>query len=75
MELEVRANNHLKKYYQTKDLCIILGIGKNTAYKLVKLDGFPKVQIGKKIFIPKEELEIYLKKHIGSKIKLDVDNK
>ena len=75
MVLEVQANNHLKKYYQTKDLCNILGISKNTAYKLVKLDGFPKVQIGKKIFIPKEELEVYLKKHIGSKIKLDVDNK
>ena len=50
-------------------------MSKNTAYKIVKLDGFPKVQIGKKIFIPKDDLHIYLRKHIGTKINLDVDNK
>ena len=60
----------ITKYLQTKDLCSILGISKNTAYKIVKLDGFPKIQIGKKFFIPKDDLEAYLNKHIGSKIKV-----
>lgn len=50
---------------------MILDISKNTAYKLVKQQGFPKVKIGKKFFIPEDELDIYLKKHIGTKIKID----
>ena len=53
----------------------MLGVSKNTAYRILKLDGFPKIQIGKKFFIPEDDLEIYLKKHIGSKIKVDVDNR
>ena len=65
----------ITKYLQTKDLCSILGVSKNTAYKIVKLDGFPKIQIGKKFYIPEDDLEIYLKKHVGGKIKVDVDNR
>ncbi len=53
----------------------MLGVSKNTAYRILKLDGFPKIQIGKKFFIPEDDLTIYLKKHIGSKIKVDIDNK
>ena len=60
---------------QTKDLCHILGISKNTAYRIVKIDGFPKIQIGKKFYIPEDDLETYLKKHVGTKIKVDVDNR
>lgn len=66
-------NNIKRRYLQTKDLCNILGVSKNTAYKIVKLDGFPKIKIGKKFYIPEEELDIYLKKHIGTKIKIDKD--
>jgi len=65
----------LTRYLQTKDLCHILGISKNTAYRIVKLDGFPKIQIGKKFYIPEDDLETYLKKHVGTKIKVDVDNR
>ena len=52
----------------------MLGVSKNTAYRIVKLDGFPKIQIGKKFFIPEDDLEMYLKKHIGGRIKVDIDN-
>lgn len=58
---------------QTKDLCKLLGVSKNTAYKIVRQVGFPKIKIGKKFFIPKDELYNYLKKHIGTKIKIDND--
>lgn len=53
----------------------MLGVSKNTAYRIVKLDGFPKIQIGKKFYIPEDDLETYLKKHVGTKIKVDVDNR
>ena len=40
----------------------------------MKLDGFPKIQIGKKFYIPEDELWKYLKKHIGCRIKIDEQN-
>lgn len=48
-----------------------LKMSKNTVYKLVKLKGFPKVCIGKKILIPEDKLEKYIEKHIGCKITID----
>ena len=56
------------KMYSMKELQQIMHIGKNTAYKLVKLKGFPSIQIGKKILIPKSELNEWLKNNKNSKI-------
>lgn len=56
--------------YTMSELQTILKIGKNTAYKLVKLKGFPIIQIGKKILIPKNELNEWLKNNKNSKIVL-----
>ena len=58
------------KLYTTKELQSELNIGKNTVYKLVKLKGFPKIQIGKRILIPKEEFAKWIKDNIGDKINL-----
>ena len=54
--------------YTMSELQVILKIGNNTAYKLVKLNGFPSIQIGKKILIPKSELNEWLKNNKNSKI-------
>lgn len=56
--------------YSIKDLQEIMGIGKNTAYKLVKLKGFPFIQIGKKILIPSDGLNKWIEENYGSKIVL-----
>ena len=56
--------------YTMSELQTILKIGKNTAYKLVKLKGFPSIQIGKKILISKNELNEWLKNNKNSKIVL-----
>lgn len=45
-----------------------LKISKNTAYKLVKVSGFPKIRIGRKIYIPEQELEKYLNSNLRSQI-------
>ena len=45
-----------------------LGMSKNTAYKLVKNPGFPKIQIGRKYFIPEEKFEAYIMQHNKGKI-------
>lgn len=54
-----------------KDVQNELGLSKNSTYKLVNLTGFPKVKIGKKILIPRDEFEKFIKQHIGSQIILD----
>lgn len=54
-----------------KDIQVELGLSKNSAYKLVNLTGFPKVKIGKKILVPRDEFEKFIKQHVGSQIILD----
>lgn len=50
----------------------VLGIGRNTAYELVKRDDFPSIRIGRRIVIPVDALREWLKKEAknGSGIKL-----
>lgn len=49
----------------------MLRLSKNTTYKLINQNGFPKITIGRKILIPEDRLEKYLNKHIGNKIMID----
>ncbi len=43
-----------------KELCEILGIGKNTAYRLLQSGEIPSVRIGNQYKIPKCYLKEYL---------------
>ena len=47
--------------YTVKDLESILQIGKNTAYALMKADGFPSYQINNRYFVTSDRLEMWLK--------------
>lgn len=68
-DLEVQECKDSKmKLYTITDLQTILHVGKNTAYKIVKLKGFPKIQIGKKILIPKEDFNQWMQNNIGKHI-------
>ena len=50
-----------KDVLNVKDLCEILNIGKNTAYKLLKNNDIPNRRLGKKYIIPKFGVIEYLK--------------
>ena len=54
--------------YSVKDVEQILGVSHNTAYKLIKLKGFPSIQIGRKIIVPKDEFDKWVEKSIGKTI-------
>ena len=56
----MRMLNKYKDFLSVKDLCEILGIGKNTAYRLLKNDEIKSIRIGNKYKIPKEYLLGYL---------------
>ena len=45
-----------------KDLCVMLKIGKNTAYKIINSGDIQSVRIGRKILIPKAYVIDYLSK-------------
>ena len=44
-----------------KQLAVYLGIGRNKAYELVHSSDFPALKIGKRIVVPKEQLDEWLK--------------
>lgn len=46
-----------------KQLCEILGIGKNTAYRLLQSGEIKSIKIGKVYKIPKKYLKEFLNKH------------
>ena len=50
-----------KDVINIKELCEILNIGKNTAYKLLKNNDIPNRRLGKKYIIPKFGVIEYLK--------------
>lgn len=42
-----------------------LGLGKNTAYEVVRMPGFPAIKLNKKIIIPRAALEKWLEENAG----------
>lgn len=67
VDLEVQES----KVYTIKDIQNYLGIGKNNAYKLLKLQGFPVIKIGKKYIIPKDLFEEWVRKSIHKELLQD----
>lgn len=57
-------------FYTVTELAEIIPLGKNTLYRLVNTEDFPKVIVGKKILIPVEELRKYLANKLNDKIAL-----
>ena len=56
------------KLLTIEKICAELGVGKNTAYKLVR--NMKYVKIGRRILVPEDELEAYVEQKIeADKIK------
>lgn len=61
MENKYRSFDELPLTLKVEDLMPILGIGRNTAYKLVRSKQIHSVKIGRQLRIPKQSLIDYLK--------------
>ncbi len=57
-----------KEFYSIRELQTIFGCGRNKIYQIVRTEEFPKIMIGKKIYIPINEFNEWKKKHIGAKV-------
>ena len=55
-----RSFDELPLALRVEDLMPILGIGRNTAYELVRSGQIRSVRVGRQIRIPKEALREYL---------------
>ena len=61
-----KSYNDLPLMLSVPDLTDVLGISRASAYELVKSKGFPALNIGNRIMIPKDELIAWIKRSTGS---------
>ena len=60
MNTKYRSYDELPLTLRVEDLMPILGIGRNTAYELVRCGKIPSIRIGRQLRIPKQALIDYL---------------
>ena len=60
MENNYRSFDELPLALRVEDLMPVLGIGRNTAYELVRSGQIRSIKVGKQLRIPKEALREYL---------------
>lgn len=60
MEDKYRSFGELPLTLRVEDLMPILGIGRNTAYELVRSGQIRSIRIGRQLRIPKEAVQEYL---------------
>ena len=57
-----------KKFYTMKDLADIIPIGTTNLYNLVHSEGFTAIMINRKIVVPVEEFDKWVKSATGKKL-------
>lgn len=62
MENKCRDLHELPVTLRVEDLMPILGIGRNTAYELIRIGQIRSVRIGRQIRIPRDALLEFLRK-------------
>ena len=62
MENKYRSFDELPLTLRVEDLMPILGIGRNTAYELVRSGQIRSIRIGRQLRIPKDAVQEYLTK-------------
>lgn len=59
-----------KHFYNMKELAEIIPIGTNNLYNLVHSEGFPAITINRRIVIPVDEFNEWIKKSAGKSFKV-----
>ena len=72
--LKKYLSNNMKESYKSFDelpmmisvsqVAKVLGISRTRSYELVNEKGFPKIKIGTRIVVPKDEFKLWIKKEI-----------
>ena len=67
MEKQFKTYNDLPLMLSVQDVSTVLGISRAGAYELVKSEGFPAMNIGSRIIVPKEEFILWIKQKVSEK--------
>lgn len=70
VDLVVQEKTDEKILLTIQDIQEIFQCGKNYAYSLTKLKGFPTIKIGKKIFVPNDKLKKWIDENTNTEIEL-----
>lgn len=68
-DLEVREVTNID-ILTVKDIKRSLGCGINRAYEIVNQKDFPKIKIGKRLYIPKDEYKKWLQSYVRKEYKI-----
>jgi len=60
-------NNSYPAFYTVEDIQRLLGIGRNSAYKLVAENDFPAIYVGNRIIIPADLFQMWICKQTARK--------
>ena len=60
-----KTYEELPLYLNADTVAKLLGISISSAYELMNEEGFPSVRIGKRLIVPKENLQAWVKSHLG----------
>ena len=60
-----KTYDELPLYLNADTVAKLLGISISSAYELMREKGFPSVCIGKRVIVPKENLQAWVEAHIG----------
>ena len=70
LEVQTQDATNEKILLTIKYIQEVFQCGKNYAYSLTKLKGFPTIKIGKKIFVPKDKLKKWIDENTNTEIEL-----
>ena len=56
----------MNKFITVKEFAEIYGIGINSAYSIARINGFPKIKVGNRIYIVKSKLDDWVINNIGN---------
>ena len=60
-------NNSFPAFYSVEDIRRILGIGRNSAYKLVSETDFPSIYVGNRVVIPADLFQAWVSKQAAKR--------
>ncbi len=67
MEKRFKNYDDLPLMLSVQDVSAVLGISRAGANELVKSEGFPAMNIGSRIIVPKEEFILWIKQKVSEK--------
>ena len=65
MEKQFRTYDDLPLMLSVQDVSAVLGISRAGAYELVKSEGFPAMNIGSRIIVPKEDFILWIRQKVS----------